>query len=106
LVYNGGQGAILKAISSAKAAGEKDPYSAAATEKYLSQGIAAYESVCGAYMPGNSLAGKNTAISSGGTQAEIKATAVSLKLNEMMTYPTNILNYYDMLKAQVSGGRH
>ena len=36
LAYNGGQGAILTAIKAAKAAGEKGPYAAAATDKYLS----------------------------------------------------------------------
>ncbi|MFS2027883.1 transglycosylase SLT domain-containing protein [Massilia sp. CT11-137] len=106
LAYNGGQGAVLKAIDSAKAAGEKDPYVAAATEKYLSQGVGAYPSVYGAYMDGGRLASKNQAITNRGNAAEIKAAAVSLELHEMLTYPTNILNYYDMLKGKVSGSGH
>ena len=56
-------------------------------------------------MKGGSLASKKQdphAVAKTGLE-KIKAVAVSLKLNEMMTYPVNILIYYDMLKKQVSG---
>lgn len=102
--YNAGQKTVNAAIDAAKAAGEKNPYSAALSPVYLKAGIES-AGIYSFYMPGHAGAIRNDYVdddgSKLGTDAQIKADAIRLKYEEVSNYSNRVLDWYKLIQNKV-----